>query len=621
MIKKEYLLAIFIISISLIYIFQLFNLQIFNDDYQLLSESNAIYKKTIYPERGLIYDRNNKLMVANQPSYDLMLIPENLKAFDTLEICSILKIDSNLLLKKINEAKSFSIKLPSIILRQITKEQNALFQEKIWKYPGFFIQKKSLRDYKISIASNLLGYISEVNENEINDQSYYNIGELIGRQGIEKSYEKILRGKKAVKYFQKDRFNRIIGPYKNGIYDTDVEIPKNITLTIDSELQKYGEKLMQNKRGGIVAIEPNSGEVLALITAPSYDSNLLIGRDRSKNFKTLLNDTINKPLFDRGLQAEYSPGSPFKTLNALIGLQENIINNNTKFKCDEGHYYAPGAFMACHNKKGTYNNLLSAIYNSCNTFFAKTYKNIIDSKESPFEGINMWNSHLKSFGLGDYLGYDLNIGRPGFIPDGNYYNFWYPQKNWGSVTTISNSIGQGEILTTPIQMANFTSAIANRGYYIKPHFVKIKSKKIHDSLYPKKMTSIDPKFFEPVIEGMHKVIEEGTGKIAKIPGLEVCGKTGTAENFIKLNGIKTQLTDHSIFIAFAPKKNPKIALAVFVENGYWGSRWAAPIASLMIEKYMFSTTKRKWLENRMFNGSLEFEYQKPLSNKPFKINE
>ena len=621
MIKKEYLLAIFIISISLIYLFQLFNLQIFNDDYQLLSESNAIYKKTIYPERGLIYDRNNKLIVANQPSYDLMLIPENLEAFDTLEICSILKIDSNLLLKKINEAKSFSIKLPSIILRQITKEQNALFQEKIWKYSGFFIQKKSLRDYKISIASNLLGYISEVNKNEINDQSYYNIGELIGRQGIEKSYEKILRGKKGVKYFLKDRFNRIIGPYKNGIYDTDVEIPKNITLTIDSELQNYGEKLMQNKRGGIVAIEPDSGEVLALITAPSYDSNLLIGRDRSKNFKTLLNDTINKPLFDRGLQAEYSPGSPFKTLNALIGLQENIINNNTKFKCDEGHYYAPGAFMACHNKKGTYNNLLSAIYNSCNTFFAKTYKNIIDSKESPFEGINMWNSHLKSFGLGDYLGYDLNIGRPGFIPDGNYYNFWYPQKNWGSVTTISNSIGQGEILTTPIQMANFTSAIANRGYYIKPHFVKIKSKKIHDSLYPKKMTSIDPKFFEPVIEGMHKVIEEGTGKIAKIPGLEVCGKTGTAENFIKLNGIKTQLTDHSIFIAFAPKKNPKIALAVFVENGYWGSRWAAPIASLMIEKYMFSTTKRKWLENRMFNGSLEFEYQKPLSNKPFKINE
>ena len=621
MIKKEYLLAIFIISISLIYLFQLFNLQIFNDDYQLLSESNAIYKKTIYPERGLIYDRNNKLIVANQPSYDLMLIPENLKVFDTLEICSILKIDSNLLLKKINEAKSFSIKLPSIILRQITKEQNALFQEKIWKYPGFFIQKKSLRDYKISIASNLLGYISEVNENEINDQSYYNIGELIGRQGIEKSYEKILRGKKGIKYFQKDRFNRIIGPYKNGIYDTDIEIPKNITLTIDSELQSYGEKLMQNKRGGIVAIEPDSGEVLALITAPSYDSNLLIGRDRSKNFKTLLNDTINKPLFDRGLQAEYSPGSPFKTLNALIGLQENIINNNTKFKCDEGHYYAPGAFMACHNKKGTSNNLLSAIYNSCNTFFAKTYKNIIDSKESPFEGINMWNSHLKSFGLGDYLGYDLNIGRPGFIPDGNYYNFWYPQKNWGSVTTISNSIGQGEILTTPIQMANFTSAIANRGYYIKPHFVKIKSKKIHDSLYPKKMTSIDPKFFEPVIEGMHKVIEEGTGKIAKIPGLEVCGKTGTAENFIKLNGIKTQLTDHSIFIAFAPKKNPKIALAVFIENGYWGSRWAAPIASLMIEKYMFSITKRKWLENRMYNGSLEFEYQKPLSNKPFKINE
>ena len=424
-----------------------------------------------------------------------------------------------------------------------------------------------------------------------------------------------------MKYYQKDRFNRIIGPYKNGIYDREVEIPENITLTIDSELQKYGEKLMQNKRGGIVAIEPKSGEILALISAPSYNSNLLIGRDRSKNFKLLLNDTINKPLFDRGLQAEYSPGSPFKTLNALIGLQEKIINEKTKFICNKGHYYAKGAFMACHCKKGTSNNLLSAIYNSCNTYFAKTYKNIIDSNDSSFEGINKWNSHLKSFGLGDYLGYDLNIGRPGFIPDGEYYNFWYPEKNWGSVTTISNSIGQGEVLTTPIQMANFTSAIANRGFYIKPHFLKIKSKKNHDSLYPKKQTTIDAKYFEIVIEGMHKVIEEGTGKIAKIDGLEICGKTGTSENFIKLNGNKTQLTDHSIFIAFAPKKDPKIALAVFIENGYWGSRWAAPIASLMIEKYIYSTTKRTWLENRMVNGSLEFEYKKPLTNKPFNINE
>lgn len=621
MIKKELLLVIFILTISFIYIIQLLNLQLLNNDYQILSESNAVYKKTVYPERGLIFDRKNKLIVANQPAYDLMLIPENLKPFDTLEICSILDVNSELLLKKINDAINFSRKLPSIILKQLSKEQNALFQEKIWKYPGFFIQKKSLRDYKISIASNLLGYISEVNENEIKNQSYYNIGELIGRQGIEKSYEKILRGKKGMKYYQKDRFNRIIGPYENGIYDREVEIPENITLTIDSELQKYGQKLMQNKRGGIVAIEPKSGEILALISAPTYNPNLLIGRDRSKNFKLLLNDTINKPLFDRGLQAEYSPGSPFKTLNALIGLQEKIINEKTKFICNKGHYYAKGAFMTCHCKKGTSNNLLSAIYNSCNTYFAKTYKNIIDSNDSSFEGINKWNSHLKSFGLGDYLGYDLNIGRPGFIPDGEYYNFWYPEKNWGSVTTISNSIGQGEVLTTPIQMANFTSAIANRGYYIKPHFLKIQSKKNHDSLYPKKQTTIDPKYFEIVIEGMHKVIEEGTGKIAKIDGLEICGKTGTAENFIKLNGNKTQLTDHSIFIAFAPKKNPKIALAVFIENGYWGSRWAAPIASLMIEKYFYSTIKRTWLENRMVSGSLEFEYKKPLTNKPFNINE
>ena len=288
MIKKEYLLVIFILTISFIYVIQLITLQLFNDNYQILSETNAVYKKTIYPERGLIFDRNNKLIVANQPSYDLMLIPENLKPFDTLEICSILNINSELFLKKINDATSFSRKLPSIILRQISREQNALFQEKIWKYPGFFIQKKSLRDYKIPIASNLLGYISEVNENEVSDdKSYYNIGELIGRQGIEKSYENVLRGKKGVKYYQKDRFNRIIGPYKNGFYDTEIEIPENITLTIDSELQKYGEKLMQNKRGGIVAIEPKSGEVLALISGPSYSSKLLIGRDRSNLYLTV----------------------------------------------------------------------------------------------------------------------------------------------------------------------------------------------------------------------------------------------------------------------------------------------------------------------------------------------
>jgi penicillin-binding protein 2 len=444
---------------------------------------------------------------------------------------------------------------------------------------------------------------------------------MIGRQGIEKAYEDLLRGKKGFKFFQKDRFNRIIGSYEDGSFDTAPGAPSNLTLTIDAVLQSYGASLMQNKRGGIVAIEPSSGEVLALVTAPSYDPNLLLGSRRSENFRALVNDSVSKPLFDRGLQAEYSPGSPFKTLNALIALQENVISPSTQFSCNQGHFYARGAFMKCHCPIGTSNNLLRGIYNSCNSFFAKTYKRIIEKDSTAADGLDRWRTHLEKFGLGNYLGYDLPIGKRGFIPSSSYYDRWYSKGRWGPTTIISNAIGQGEVLTTPIQMANFTAAIANRGYYIKPHFTIPKDQTVQDSLYTKNYTLIEPRHFETVIEGMHKVVERGTARIAKIPGIEVCGKTGTAENFIRLNGKKTQLTDHSIFVAFAPKENPKIALAVFVENGYWGARWAAPIASLMIEKYLKGKVKRTWLENRMLNGSLQSEYLKPLSGKPFEINE
>ena len=491
----------------------------------------------------------------------------------------------------------------------------------MWKFPGFYFQKKTTRDYVLPIGANILGYISETNKRELKMKPNYDLGEMIGRQGIEKTYEKILRGKKGIKIFQKDRFNRIIGPYEDGNYDKAPEAAENLTLTLDSDLQNYGESLMQNKRGGIVAIEPKSGEVLALVTAPNYNPNILIGRDRSKFFNKLVADTISKPLFDRSLQAEYSPGSPFKLLNALIGLQENIITPETIFSCNEGHYYAKGAFMKCHNGIGTKSNLIKGIYKSCNSYFAKTFVRIIESQSSPEKGIDLWKNHLTSFGLGNYLGYDLPIGKPGFIPSSDYYNDWYPEKNWTSTTVISNAIGQGEILTTPIQMANFTAAIANRGFYIKPHFKKSFDSIIKDSLYPVKRTLIDSKHFETVIEGMHQVVERGTARIAKINGLEICGKTGTVENFIRLNNEKTQLTDHSIFIAFAPKENPKIALAVFIENGYWGARWAAPIASLMIEKYLRKEVKRKWLEKRMTEGSLIAEYEKPLLGKPFNINE
>ncbi|MDA7808471.1 penicillin-binding protein 2 [Flavobacteriaceae bacterium] len=618
---RKFLLLSFTLGSALLFIFQLSVLQLFNSEYRERSLNNAVQARPVYPTRGLIYDRNGSLWVANKPVFDLMVVPENLNSFDTLELTKSLKISKKELLFQLQNAKRFSKKLPSVVLRELSMSEVAVFQEKMWKYPGFYFQKKSTRDYVLPIGANVLGYISETNQSEIKSKTDYDLGEMIGRQGIEKTYEKILRGTKGVQLFQKDRFNRIIGPYEGGASDKAPEAAEDITLTIDAVLQAYGESLMNNKRGGIVALEPQSGEVLALITAPNYNPNLLVGRDRSKFFKKLVKDTLAKPLFDRSLQAEYSPGSPFKTLNALIGLQEKVISPETVFNCNAGHFYARGSFMGCHCRVGSQSNLIKGIYNSCNTYFAKTFTRIIESQPTSEEGVRLWHSYLEKFGLGDYLGYDLPIGKPGFIPDSGFYNRWYPKGKWGATTIISNAIGQGEILTTPIQMANFTATIANRGYFRKPHFKKTKSQKESDSLYPKNPTSIDTEHFETVIKGMYQVVEQGTARIAKIKGIDVCGKTGTVENFILLNGEKTQLTDHSIFVAFAPKDDPKIALAVFIENGYWGGRWAAPIASLMIEKYLTGEVKRSWLENRMLEGSLQAEYEKPLLGKAFTINE
>lgn len=618
---RKLLLAGLTLIIGILFISRLFQLQVINTSYQRLSDNNAILEISDYPERGFIYDRNGKLLVANQPAYDVMIIPENVIPFDTLSFCELTGISKEKLIKSLKKARQFSKRLPSVIVNQISKETYATLQEQMWKYEGFFIQKKSLRDYRINFGANVLGYISEVNNNDLKYDSYYQQGELIGRQGIEKSYENELRGEKGKRFLQKDRFNRIIGEYKNKAFDVEPKVAKNIYLTLDATLQEYGEYLMQNKRGGIVAIEPSTGEILALVSAPSYNPNLLVGRDRSKNYRKLAQDTLAKPLFDRGLQALYPPGSPFKTLNALIALQEGVITPETQFKCNKGHFYARGAFMECHCRRGSRNDLLKGIYQSCNTYFANTYKKIINKYDTPDKGVNQWNSHLKSFGLGNYLGYDLSVGKRGFIPNAAYYNSWYKEGGWKAPTIISNAIGQGEVLTTPIQLANFTAAIANRGYYYTPHFLRSVSGDSIQQKFLRKNTSIDPEHFEVVIDGMHKVIERGTAKIARIKGIEVCGKTGTAENFTKIDGVRTQLTDHSIFIAFAPKEDPKIAIAVFIENGYWGGRWAAPIASLMLEQYINKEVKRSWLEKRMVEGSLASEYDKPYSGKPFTINE
>jgi len=616
MIRKNLLVWVTLIS-SVIFVIQLASLQLSRDSF---NTDFAIQEISVYPERGLIFDRNGELLVANQPMYELIIIPENTVEFDTVQLSNLIGIEQNELSERISSAKKYSTKLPSVIKSQISKEKNAYLQEKIWLFEGFYLRKNSVRDYISPFASNVIGYTGEVDQNDINSNPYYEKGEMIGKQGIESYYEERLKGVKGKRYFQKDRFNRIIGPYNDSKEDISPKKADNLTLTIDIKLQEYAESLLINKKGGIVAIEPSSGEILTLVSAPTYQSSQFIGQDRGFYFQSLLKDTINKPLFDRALQAQYSPGSPMKILNALIGLQEGVIDENTNFTCNAGHYYAKNAFMACHNKFGTISNLRKGIYNSCNTYFAKTYKMIIDKYDSPSLGLDSWSKHIKSFGLGDYLGYDLSIGKKGFIPESSYYNRFYGNNRWSASTTISNSIGQGEILTTPIQMANFASAIANRGFFYKPHFVK-KINNQENISFEKNITSIDKENFELVINGMVDVVERGTARIAKIKNINVAGKTGTVENFILIEGEKKQLTDHSTFIAFAPAEDPKIVVSVFVENGYWGSRWAAPIASLIIEKYLTGKVERKWLENRMINGSLLAEYEKPYKFQNFTINE
>ncbi|MCP4883687.1 MAG: penicillin-binding protein 2, partial [Flavobacteriales bacterium] len=576
---------------------------------------SAVTIKYAYPDRGFIYDRNQKLLVANQSSYDIMIIPKDVEPLDTLEFCSLLGIDKEDFLKRYYRTKNYSPRIPSIFLGQLSKEDYAFLQEKMYKYKGFYIQKRFLRQYPENTSANVLGYISEVNEGLLKKNNYYQLGELIGYQGVEKQYEEVLRGQKGVNFIQKNRFNKEIGAYKDGIYDT-LPIPgKDITLTLDMELQMYAEQLMVNKRGGIVAIEPSSGEILSLVSTPSYDPKMLVGRKRSKNSVLLFNDTIKKPMLDRGLQAQYPPGSPFKIINALVALQEDAITSESAFNCYHGYKYGRGGFMKCHcGVVGTPISLNKGIYRSCNSYFANVYRRTIEKYDDPEKGMDVWSNHVKSFGLGNYLGYDMPAGQKGLIPDSKLYNRYYPNHQWKAITTISNAIGQGEVLTTPIQLANMTAAIANRGYFYTPHILKKVGDSVNqDEKYTtKKYTTINPKHFEPVIEGMFSVFEVGTARGSKISDIEICGKTGTAENFKRVNGERVQFTDHSIFIAFAPKDKPKIAIAVFVENGYWGSRWAAPIASLMIEKYIKGDIERDWLEKRMLEGSLEDEYSKQL---------
>ncbi len=599
---RKYIISILIVIVGLIYVIRLFVLQVVDPTYKLSASNNVIRYVTHYPARGLIYDRNGKLLVYNEAAYDLMVNPLQLKPFDTTEFCQILDVDKEYVKESINRAVEYSRYKPSIFLKQVSSKTYAHLQEKLYKFPGIFVQARTLRRYSSDIGAHVLGYVGEVNDRIIEQDPYYKSGDYIGISGIEQSYEEYIRGKKGVNIFLVDVHNRIKGPYAEGKLDKKAEVGANIISTIDADLQAYGEKLMKNKIGSIVAIEPSTGEILALVSTPAYDPDLLIGRKRTENYVKLMTDTL-KPLFNRALMAQYPPGSTFKVINALIGLQEKVLFPSTKFDC-QGAYYARNIRVGCHSHKSP-TNLIQSLQVSCNTYYCNVFRKILDNRHyaSIHESFDKWQEYIMSFGFGQKLNTDFTNELKGIVPNKDLYNRIYGEKGWSSLTVLSLAIGQGELGITPLQMANMTAAIANRGFYYKPHIVKeIEGDYSLDTRFKEKQyTLIDSSYFEIAIEGMDLAVngEPGSGSTARSAHLEdivVCGKTGTAEN--------PHGEDHSIFIAFAPKDDPKIALAVYIENGGFGSTWAAPTAKLMIEKYLNDTISVPWWEQYILNANL-----------------
>ena len=605
--NRQYLFYFFFIATGIIFLLRLFQIQVMDDNYKIAAENNATRKLRQYAPRGYIYDRNGKLLVANQIAYDLIVVPRQVKDLDTLGLCALLNITREDFEERLHKAKVYSTYKPTLFFKMISRQRFAQIQEQLHKYQGFYPQKRLLRNYPYYTAANVVGYIGEVTPAFIKSNPEYQMGDLIGKAGIDKSYEELLRGEAGVKYVMVDNHNRVKGAFLEGKYDTLAQPGYDLVSTIDIDLQQYGEYLMHGKRGSIVAIEPGTGEILALVSSPGYDPNLLVGRDRSANYNKLYADTLNMPLFDRAILAEYPPGSPFKLVNALIGLQEGVITTETAFTCHHG-FHAGGLHVACHCGGGSF-ALVRSISKSCNNYYCTVFRNIIEKYPNSHQGLDVWSNHVKSFGLGKFLNNDLPTGRKGLVPTSDYYDKRLGYTGWKALTVISLGIGQGEMLVTPIQLANLAAGIANRGYYYTPHMVKaINGKPITDTNFTKpKYTTIEPQYFEPVIQGMYEVFENGTARASRLDSIAMCGKTGTAEN--------PHGQDHSIFLAFAPKDNPQIAIAIIVENGYWGSRWAAPIASLMMEKHITGKVTRPAMEKRMYDGVLYEEYKKQLLEK------
>lgn len=595
--NRKIILKGIVVLISIAFIIRLFYVQLIDEKYVLSANNNVLRYVTQYPARGLVYDRKGDLLIYNEAAYDLMVIPRLVRLVDTLEFCELVGISKEEYILKMVRARKYSSHKASVFEPQIPKESYGYIEEKLYKYPGFYVQSRTLRSYPHATAAHSLGYIGEVSPGEIERNPYYRMGDYIGKSGIEKAYELELRGQKGMKIKMVDVFNREKGAYMEGRFDTTAISGNNLVMTIDLVLQEYGELLMKNKRGSIVAIEPATGEILALISSPSYDPNLLVGRIRKQNYPLLEEDTL-KPLFNRALLAMYPPGSTFKLAGALIGLQEGVLNVNTRYSCA-----GVGALpIKCSHNHYSPLALIESIEESCNPYYWNVFKSVIDNPKygSTRNAFEKWRKYLLSFNLGETFKSDLLIERSGNVPESAYYDKYFGKNGWRSMTIRSLSIGQGELLVTPLQLANMAAIIANRGFYYDPHLVKaiIRGGKKENLLPEKKITMVEPRHFEPVIEGMRRVYAgaRGTARWYADENIPMCGKTGTVQN--------PHGENHSVFMAFAPVNDPKIAIAVIVENGGYGSTFAAPIATLMIKKYMIGEYPLTWYETKMIETNL-----------------
>ena len=598
-------LLIGLCTAALIIICKLFSIQILDDDYKMAAENNSLVYTTIYPTRGIIHDRNEKILVGNKMSYDLMVTPREVKEFDTLEFCKALGVSQEFVREKMNEYKMYRSKIgwrTVVMIKQMPQETYMKFAEIEYKFPGFRGQARTIRDYPYNAGGNLLGYVSEVDAAYIKKhEGEYQAGDYAGKTGIEAAREKELRGEKGYNIMVRDSRNKIMSGFKDGEMDKEAVPGKNITTTIDAELQHYGQMLMNNKVGSLIAIEPATGEILAMVSSPGIDVEQLA--DIGKHYSNIASDPL-KPMFNRTVQASYPPGSIFKLVNGLIGLQEGVFTPSTRYSCKMGYHFGKNK-LGCHAHKSPI-DFEESIMMSCNAYFCYVFRDLLENGKNGnvAESLDKWNEYVKSFGFGRKLGSDFPSELGGYIPDSKLYNKFYGKGRWKATTVISLSIGQGEIGCTPLHMANLCAIMANRGWYRTPHIIKDSEHvKIDERFHERRYTMVDTTHFHRVVNGMYRAVNSGfgsggTASIAAVPGLEICGKTGTAQN--------PHGDDHSVFICFAPKDNPKIAVAAFVENGGFGATWAAPIASLLTEKYLTGEIRpeREYLEDRVLEGNL-----------------